>query len=758
MIDIAASAAPGVRRPVRAVPTGLFVVTVFVSAALVFTVEPMIARLVLPLLGGSAAVWNTSLAFFQAALLVGYVYAHLLQRLRGVGLQIVVHLAVLALAALTLPLRVTSLLGGPSSTQPALWLVGVLTVSIGAPFAALSATAPLVQAWHARSVRHEGAREPYALYAASNLGSLLALIAYPVAVEPNLLLHVQTTLWSVGYGGFAVLAAILGVAVWRAAASRGAEAPTQSMAATPGSWPERLIWLVLAAAPSSLMLGVTTYITTDLGSAPFLWVAPLALYLVTFILAFQTPPVIRPQLALALQAAGLAICGVFFWIPAFLPGLGIHLTCFFLTALICHQALVARRPPPGRLTEFYIWMSLGGVIGGAFNAFIAPLIFNTVVEYPAVLILSCLVHPWGRGGLKAWMWAAAAGALACAFIATQIVSPLEALVPLSERIAHFLSPAVLALAFLGAAAALAFVLRNRAILFMFAITILVIAAGRVSDRRDELQRWRDFFGVLSLSQEEAGALGDVRMLWHGTTLHGAQSPVPAFRCRPLTYYAPETPIGQVFVAVRQQKAAINVGVVGLGAGSVAAYTRPGDSMRFFEIDPAVISVATNPKYFSYTTTCAAGRIAYTLGDARLTLAAQAPGTFDVLLIDAFSSDSVPAHLLTLQAMRIYLSKLAPNGVLIMHLSNAHLDLMRPAQATAVAAGGYALQQKYRTGGLLWASSEDAVVVGASPSALAPFLADSRWSKADAGGVKPWTDDYTDLFGALIRRATDGSRR
>ena len=309
---------------------------------------------------------------------------------------------------------------------------------------------------------------------------------------------------------------------------------------------------------------------------------------------------------------------------------------------------------------------------------------------------------------------------------------------------------MLALAFLAAAAVLAFLLRNRAILFMFAIMVLVIAAGRVSDRRAELQNWRDFFGVLSLSHEQTGDLGDVKVLWHGTTLHGAQSPVPAFRCRPLTYYAPETPIGQVFEAVRRRKAAINVGVVGLGAGSVAAYTRPGDSMHFFEIDPSVISVATNPRYFSYTTACAKGQIAYTLGDARLTLTAQPPGKVDMLLIDAFSSDSVPAHLLTVEAIRIYLSKLTPNGVLILLLSNAHLDLTHPAQATVVTAGGYVLQQKYRTGGQFWASSSDALLVSNSPSTLAPFVADGRWSKADAGGVKPWTDDYTDLFGALVR--------
>jgi hypothetical protein len=573
MTDLADCPEPDVGGPVVAVLAAPYALTAFVSAALVFMVEPMVARLVLPLLGGSPAVWNTSLAFFQAALLVGYIYAHLLPRLRRIGAQIGVHLAVLAAAGLTLPLHVANLFGEPSSTAPALWLVGVLAVSIGAPFAALSATAPLVQAWHARAARPDGGREPYGLYAASNLGSLIALVAYPAVIEPNMRLHIQTASWSAGYGGFIVLMAILGVAAWRAARGSDTAAAVVAPAET-GGWRERATWLVLAAIPSSLMLGVTTYVTTDLGSAPFLWVAPLALYLATFIIAFHDRQVIRPQLVLALQAGSLALCGVYFWAQAFLPGLALHLTCFFLTALVCHQALVARRPPAERLTDFYIWMSLGGVIGGAFNAFIAPLVFNTVVEYPALLILSCLVRPWGRGAASPWTWAASIGVLASAVIAIQLISPASATSGITERVSHYISPSVLALAALFATAAFAFLLRGRAVLFMVGIFVLMVAAQKVSDRRDELRNWRDFFGVLSLSHEQISGLGEVKMLWHGTTLHGAQSPLPAYQCRPLVYYAPQAPIGQVFEAARLRKAAINIGAVGLGTGSVAAHA-PG---------------------------------------------------------------------------------------------------------------------------------------------------------------------------------------
>jgi hypothetical protein len=737
----------------RTVPSALFVVTVFASSALVFMVEPMMARLILPQLGGSAAVWNTSLAFFQMALLAGYVYAHLLQRLRQMGIQIAVHVAILVAACLCLPLHVSGLFGLPSSTEPTLWLLGVLAVSLGIPFAALSATAPLAQAWHARALRHVGAGEPYALYAASNLGSLLALLSYPVLIEPNVGLQTQAAAWSVGYCLFVALIAALGMTVWRAAqrTDQGDRAP----ALTPGVniFRERLVWLLLAAAPASLMLGVTNFIATDMGSAPFLWVVPLALYLATFIIAFHRRELVRPAIALAMQAPVLAICALLFWLPAFLPELAIHLLCFFLTALVCNQALVARRPQADRLTDFYVWISIGGVVGGAFNAFVAPLVFSRVIEYPAVLILSCLARPWGDTRPVARDWSLAAVAVASAIAAAFLASRMGD----SGGASH-----LYAFAGLCITALCALLLRKRAALFAGAILVLVISGNAVFNRLDVLYRWRDFFGVLSLYHQNVPKLGDVRILAHGATMHGAQSTLPAYRCRPLTYYAPETPIGQVFTAVEARKNAINIGAVGLGAGSVAAYTRPGDAMRFFEIDPLVIQVATNPAYFSYTTACAKGSVVYTLGDARMTLADQPPGRYDILLIDAFSSDSVPSHLLTVEAVRMYLAKMAPDGVLVLHLSNQHLDLMRPAMAAAAAAGAYALQQSYKHigGGIqanIWAATETAVIVGKSRAALAPFLSDHRWSAAATDGVAPWTDDYTNIFGALVRHTAERLR-
>lgn len=732
------TAADQAERPTASISPVLFAVTTFASAGLVFMVQPMVAKLVLPLLGGSPSVWNTSIAFFQTALLVGYGYAHLLQRVRSVRAQAAIHVAALLFAALALPLRVSGVLGEPSSDHPSLWLLGVLAVSIGAPFAVLSATAPLVQAWHARTIHAETGAEPYALYAASNLGSLLALLAYPALIEPFSTLKGQTLGWSSGYVAFVLLMAALALFV-----SRARVAAVVATAAGPAPrWGQRLAWIGLAAAPSSLMLGVTTHITTDVASAPFLWVIPLALYLATFIIAFSDKPLIAPNTTLLLQAAAVVACVLIlpFRSANFPLQLFVHLACFFLTALMCHQALVARRPDPAHLTEFYLWMSFGGVVGGSFNAFLAPVVFSNVWEYPLVLALACLARP-GFGPIEPWRWGAFVAAVAAAAIAPIIAVRWGAE---ENRILIF--------ALLGGAGVCAFVIRRRMIVFFGLVVILSLAAQMIGDRVDVRQSWRSFFGVLRQSEMPVPAMkGAVKMLSHGTTLHGAQAQHPDYDCRPLVYYAPETPIGQVFTHAFNEAPPRRIGAVGLGTGAVAAYTRPGDHLTFFEIDPLVVRISTDKSHFSYTTTCAQGQIDYVIGDARLTLAKQPDQGFDILLIDAFSSDAVPAHLLTVEAMKGYLAKLKPGGVLIVHLSNRNLELRSPAMAVAEAAGGYALIQRHDApegSPPLWESSEDAMIVTRNLAALAPYEADKRWSQTDPTIARPWTDDYMNLPGAF----------
>lgn len=726
----------GAQKPTVGASPAIFAVTIFSSAGLVFLVQPMVSKLVLPLLGGSPSVWNTSIAFFQSALLLGYLYAHLLQKIGSIRTQGIIHVVALLAAALVLPLQVSGLLGEPSSDHPSLWLLGVLAASIGAPFAVLSATAPLVQAWHARTVHAETGAEPYVLYAASNLGSLLALLAYPALVEPLATLHHQTLGWSAGYGVFIALMGTLAFLAGRSRAS-ALEAPVQRGPAP--TWRQRLIWVALAAFPSSLMLGVTTYITTDVASAPFLWVIPLALYLGTFIIAFADKPIISEDKTLLFQAAAVAACAVMIPLDSqsFVLQLFVHLAAFFLTALMCHQALVARRPDPSHLTEFYLWMSVGGVVGGSFNAFIAPVIFTNVWEYPVVLVLACLARP-GHDSVQPWRWAVfTLGVVACmgaVFLATR------------HGIDNYVRVA------LAVGVVCLFLIRRRMIVFFGLLALISISAELVGDRVDVRTTWRSFFGVVRQSEMPVPALGgQVKMLSHGTTLHGAQAISPVYECRPLVYYAPETPIGQVFLSKRLDNKPLDVGAVGLGTGAVSAYSRAEDHFTFFEIDPMVIRISTDPKYFSYTTKCAKGPVDYVLGDARLTLAKQPAGKFDILLIDAFSSDAVPAHLLTVEAVKGYMTRLKPDGVLILHLSNRNLDLISPAMAVAYAAGGEALLQRHRLAkgtAPLWESSEDALIIAKTPAALARFDADPRWVDTEPTLVRPWTDDYTNLAGAL----------
>jgi len=741
--------------PSRTAPPALFALTVFTSAALVFLVQPMVAKLVLPLLGGSPSVWNTSMAFFQLALLAGYFYAHLLQRIPSVRGQAIAHIAALIVAAVALPLRVNGLAGPPSSEHPNLWLLAVLGLSIGAPFAVLSATAPLVQAWHARTIGATEGKEPYVLYAASNFGSLIALLAYPIVVEPLTSLAGQRYGWSGGYALFVLVIGTLAVAVSRVRS----EAVEQVQATTPPpTWRERAAWVGLAAIPSSLMLGVTTHITTDVASAPFLWVVPLALYLVTFIIAFQEKPAIPSALTLTMQGSAVAMCVALlpFKSTVFALQLAVHLAAFFLTALMCHQRLVARRPDPAHLTEFYLCLSLGGVVGGGFNAFVAPVIFNDVWEYPIVLALSCLARPWGDlNRVPRWSWAmlivgvaaAVAAPIAVTFSAGKLTT--QSVVGAFDQ-SELFDTGMKALLVLSVLAA--YMVRRHALLFFAILAVLSYAAETTADRTDTRESWRSFFGVLKRSETYVPSIGHVKMLAHGTTLHGAQAQDPRYRCRPMVYYTQHTPIGQVFTAKQAASQGLRIGAVGLGTGSVAAYVRPGDRLTFFEIDPLVVKVSTDPQNFSYTTECAKSPIDYVIGDARLTVAHQPANSFDILLIDAFSSDAVPAHLLTVEAVRGYLTKLKPDGILILHLSNRNLDLMHPAQAVARAAGGWALAQNYAAPPKdvegTWESSEDAVIVARDKAALDAFMATGKWRWGDPFQAKPWTDDYTNLAGSL----------
>ena len=661
---------------VSAAPVGLFAATLFVSASLLFWIQPLFAKMVLPLLGGSPSVWNTALVFFQAVLLAGYGYAHLLIRQCGQRSQIVLHLGVLAVAALALPVGVAHGWRPDAGTPPTLWLLGLLGASIGAPFFAVSATAPLLQRWFSHT-GHPHAHDPYFLYGASNLGSILALLAFPFVLEPLLSSRAQALAWTLGFAVLAIGIAGCGGVVWQrtisvVAASETGERP---------NWRQRLSWIVYAALPSSLLLGVTTHLSTDIASAPLLWVIPLTLYLLTFVIAFARRPPIPHWFVVRIMPLALMILVGVFWLrqPTGLI-LPLHLTAFFVIALMCHGELVRRRPGVEALTEFYLCLSAGGVIGGALTALGAPLLFDSVFEYPLSLALAAAVLP----GPSRWI---KRGDIILALIILVVLIGGQAGAtglgwPLSSFVVYCICVAFVLVVF---------ALRDRP--FGFALCIGAIFVGSLYARISNETLWegRSFFGVYRVTES---ADPPTRSLIHGTTNHGGQLMAANGDIRPTTYYTASSPVAEVLSATQARGAGQPVGLVGLGAGALACYRTPADDWRYFEIDPLVAWLAVESGYFDLMPR-GAESIPIVLGDARLTLAEEPDGRFDLLIIDAFSSDAIPMHLLTREAVALYMDKLAEDGLLAMHISNRFLDL-EPVVARIVERFGYAAQVAFRT--------------------------------------------------------------
>ena len=750
-------AAPSTEGGDRVTPI-LFAVAIFTSAALVFVVQPMVTKLVLPMLGGSPSVWNTAMVFFQTALLAGYGYAHLLQRLTSMRAQMATHLVLLLLAALFLPLKISGVLGDPDPNAPIGWLLATLALSVGAPFAVLSATAPLLQAWYARvRVGHADGKNPYVLYAASNLGSFLALLAYPLILEPLMTLSGQRASWSGGYAAFMLMVVALAVVAWRRG-QIGSTPVARLESSPPIPWREKTILVLLAAAPSSLMLGVTAHLATDVASAPFLWVIPLALYLLTFVIAFQDRPILPLPITLVVSGAVTLVCISFTafrtgdWIMMF----GLHLATFFLLALMCHQRLAARRPPPDRLTEFYLLMSLGGVVGGAFTALLAPVLFNGVWEYPLVLVLAGLARPLNRAPIRNWEVYLFVGAVLAASLPPLLSAVFQADWGFAWWFNNNVSDNMPGLTqFIMLAPILAgFILRDRTPAYVIIAGLIALSTAYIARGYEAAFTDRSFFGVMKIGVTQDPRLGgQVNILMHGTTLHGAQPRNPAFACMPTLYYAPASPIGQTTQTLQLRRPGLKIGVVGQGSGAMAGYKRAADEMKFFEIDPMVDRLSRDPQWFSFISGCADGPIETVLGDARLTMARETAGTYDLLLIDAFSSDSVPTHLLTVEAIEGYLKLLKPDGVVILHLSNRNLDITLPAAAAAQALGAANLHQLYQESPSapdMAEASTEALILSPTEEGLAEFREQAQWRFLAETEVRPWTDDYVNLFGSLWR--------
>lgn len=725
----------------------LFAATTFVAAALVFLVQPMVAKQLLPTFGGTPSVWNTCVVFFQVALLVGYAIAHVSLRLLAPRRQLLVQLG-LALAALAfLPFALREDTSIPDGVPPAAWIGFLLAAGVGVPYVAVTTASPVLQRWYA-SLGQPDSDNPYFLYAASNAGSLLGLLAFPFLLEPRLTTTGQERSWLVGF-----LAYLCGIAAcsWlvgsRSPGRYRVDARTEPELVGVGRL-RALRWVAIAAVPTALMLGVTTYLTTDVASAPLLWVVPLALYLVSFMVTFGrrvhvSPPV--AGIAAALSVGALVLVELERIEVEQLARTCVHLVAMFTTATLAHAVLHAERPPARQLTTFYLLLSLGGAIGGSFTALLAPLAFDDVHEYPVLLAAALLLRRAPFRRLQSWLGSGARRAVVTLVELLLVVGLLLLLVPDATHVeseALELEGAGWAVA--AGAGLLLLALRRWGMLVVGACLLGLLT---VSPDDDALLRERNFFGTISVQEVD----GQYRLL-HGTTLHGSQFRATARRDTPTTYYSRRGPLGDVFEHLQRQEPFVEVGAVGLGTGSVAAYARLWQRFTFFEIDPAVIRIARDPDLFTWLSDADVD-IRVVEGDARLRLQEERDDRFDLLVLDAYSSDAVPVHLLTTEAFELYLEKLAPGGRMAVHISSRHLDLepvvAANAQRLGLASLGRADAARLPEQVLDDATGSHWIVLARDRADLAPLAGRSGWYPlVEAGADEAWTDDFSNVAATI----------
>lgn len=659
----------------------LFTATIFLSAALLFFVQPLFARLVLPELGGAPAVWTTAMLFFQSVLLGGYLYAHLTTRLLPLRAQLLVHLTIWGLALFFLPLGVPDGWALDPTTPVAGQTLVLFAAGVGVPFALLSANAPLIQSWYAASAG-PSADDPYFLYGASNLGSFAALLAFPLLAEPFF--------GAAGIGkGFAAGFVVLGAGLL--ATGLAAHAPNRSRISTPPiaiKAKSLVTWAVLAFVPSSLMLAVTTKISTDIGPLPLVWVIPLALYLLTFTLTFSARALV-PERALWFAAIGSTFLAAASFLGLFGATLApataaLLVATYFVIGLWSHRRLYTLRPAAENLTVFYITMSIGGAAGGLFNAILAPSLFDDLYEGAVTLtVVLVLLLPGQRA--------------------------------LSRQT------------------------------LLRAGLVVAVALGAVFATRpdDQIFRDRSFFGTHKVIEQNG-----LRLYTNGTTVHGAQrlSQIDRGRPEPVFYYHKNGTMGRT---VAGADATARIGIIGQGVGSLACFSRPGQSWSFYEIDPMVDYVARGSGYFNFMEACAGQTPTY-LGDARIVLDSQPDKRFDILVVDAFSSSAVPVHLMTAEAVALYMDRLAPDGLLLMHISNRYYDLSRPLGRIAAAAGLYAAS-RYDPGDYASDPGYSGSFVAAIASSEAAFRkldGQPGWRPLVSDGGPIWTDDFANPLSML----------
>jgi hypothetical protein len=718
----------------------LYSATLVLSAALVFMVQPMFARFVLPLLGGTPAVWTTAMLFFQTILLLAYLYAHWTTRRFGPRRQAALHLALVFAALIVLPLGVPDGWTPPLESSPIPWLLLLLLVAVGLPFFVVSSTAPLLQSWLA-DTDHPDGRDPYFLYRASNIGSVIGLLSYPLLVERALTLDEQSWMWTAGYSVLATLLTASALAMWR---SRRPEPEPSSVERTEPreriGIGRRVRWVAFAFVPSSLMLGATSAMTTNLAPIPLLWVAPLSLYLVSFILVFSRGEGAGPFHRLALYAmpplavllAGVVTIG--FYEPLW-PIIALHLVAFFVIALAMHGELAADRPAASQLTQFFAWVSLGGALGGVFNVIVAPSVFNSLTEYPIVLVLACFLLPMRSGSWRDEL-----------SIRKHLAAPIAAgglggaLLVLSEG--HTWTHRAVLIA-MGVACVAMY--RNP-LRFGLAVALAMVAVWAPSlDDSNVIYQDRSFFGINRVEETPDGILHELK---NGNIVHGSQ--VGGVGIDPSTYYHRTGPMGQLLEALPDRSLLGQTAVVGLGAGSMACLSQSGERWTFFEIDPAVVKLASDPELFSYLRDCD-GELEVQVGDGRMLLKRQANSKYGLIALDAFSSDAIPVHLLTRQAAELYESRLRPRGVLAFHISNKYLALEPVLGNVSRAAGLACYAQADRKVGRRFLGKYPShwVAMARSERDLGGVPGDARWHRCSSErGARVWTDDYANVIGAF----------
>jgi len=678
-------------------------------------------------------------------LLLGYVYALASTRWLSLRAQAAVHVFLILLTAIYLfryPVH-APVLTALQQQNPTLWLLETLLYSVGLPFFIISASSPLLQSWFSR-LRHHRAVDPYFLFAASNAGSLIALVAFPLALEPSLGLSQQHQLWRVGFVVLVLLtcASALFLLVFKSGYSQSSATQSEQNKKLPVL--RRLRWLALSFVPSSLMLGVTTYITADVAAVPLLWVIPLALYLLTFVLAFSKKQFVstallnRPMIVGALVVTLILSSGA--TEPAWVLILA-NLGFFFVAALVCHTQLANDRPAATYLAEYYLWIAVGGALGSVFNVLIAPVMFSSILEYPLAIVIACMLQRGERGRNVKSSYLDMIFPL-CLYVITLSLAMLVTHLPTSSSIINLFIVVGVPLIIIN------HFFRERPIRFALGLSAVMLASVYYTGATDRtLHVVRNFFGTTRVATDSMGAINS---LYSGNTVHGRQFVNQSRRCEPLSYHHENGPLGQVMAVFNAAPANPRVAVIGLGVGAMVSYSKPDQQWTFYEIDRDVINLARNSQYFTYLQNCAGGSVGVIEGDARLNLQNAPAGNYGLIVLDAFSSDAIPVHLVTQQALDLYLSKLADGWILTFHISNRSLDL-KPiladlAESRKLICIGF---DDLKPGSFEGKDPSQWVVMARSSTEISNLSINSQWERIPGRkGTRVWSDDFSNILRAI----------